>query len=80
MAPRCCGSAAAMSRGKLSRWWLVLGGWTRETWGPNHIPGTVWGGQASLLSDVVAASSVTEASRGRVMGRDPSAIPIPARH
>lgn len=80
MAPRCCGSAAAVSGGKRSRRWPVLGGRTKETWGPNHIPGTAWGGQGLLPSDVVAASSMTEVSRGRVRGRDPSAIPVPARH
>lgn len=38
-------------------------------------PRDTWGGQGSVPSDVVATSSMTEVPRGRVRGRDPSAMP-----
>lgn len=36
----------------------------RGMWGPNHVPGTAWGRQGSVPSDVVAASSMAEALMG----------------
>lgn len=75
VAPR-RGLATAVSGEKRGRRWPVLGGRMRGMWGPDHVPGTAWGGQGSVPSDVVAASSMAEVLRGTSKGEGPLRHPL----
>ena len=74
MAPRCCGSAAAMSGGKSGRRWLVLGGQTRGMW---DIPGRAWGWAGFGPQQCGGCQQHGRGAKGTSKGQGPLCHPCP---